>query len=185
VVRYRKRRNDSASHDIAGWLYADVFLALMIVGVGSSVVVRQAVPSVSASPPPSSIQAVVSCNEFAISLDGQLLDASDDKLGEYVETRINDEISRRGWTRESADPALVIVLGGFELFEGAGDGDANARLLRERVRRVVSSLGQVEMRTGGARSVAVGDERVSVGNNGDFVLLMYLLHTNEVEQTCL
>jgi hypothetical protein len=184
VTRYRRRRHDSGSHDIAGWLYADVFLALMIVGVGSSVVVRQAVPSVSASPSPASSRTVVSCNEFAIVIDAQTVDVDDDQLGEYVETQIADEIASRGWFRDDADPALVIVLGGFELYESAGDGDMNARRLRERLRQVVPSLSQVEMRTGGARSTVVGSDRVQVGNNGDFALITYLLHTNDVEPTC-
>ena len=188
VHRHSVRRRNTSSHDIAGWLYADVFLALMIVGVGSSVVVRQMIPSDSVLPPPAAANgqasATVSCREFAVPVDERTVDDTDDALAQRITTAINDEVSRRGWTPETARPALVIVLGGFELYEGAGDGDVNARALRARVRQVVPMLSNVEMRTGGARSTLVDDTRIDVGNNGDFVLVVYLLHTSDMEQEC-
>jgi len=184
VYRYSRRHRVASSHDIAGWLYADVFLALMIMGVGSSVVVRQMVPSDSAVPPPTATQATVSCREFAVPVNGQLADGSDTALAEYVTAAVDGEVMQRGWTSDVARPALVIVLGGFELYESAGDGDANARVLRARLRRVVPMLANVEMRTGGSRSALVDSNQIAVGNNGDFVLVVYLLHSNNVEEEC-
>lgn len=188
VHRHNARRRDTSGHDIAGWLYADVFLALMIMGVGSSVVVRQMIPSDSVLPPPAAANTTslgtVSCREFAIRVDAQTADASDAVLADVVTSAVNGEIFARGWSIDNAQPALVIVLGGFELYESAGDGDVSARAFRARVRRVVPEFANVEMRTGGSRSVVVNDERVDVGNNGDFVLVVYLLHSGEIEQEC-
>ena len=189
VHQHKVRRRDTSSHDIAGWLYADVFLALMIVGVGSSVVVRQVIPSDSVLPPPAAANAAsfatVSCREFAIRVDARTADDSDVVLTDVVRTAMNTEITARGWSVDQVQPALVIVLGGFEMYENAGDGDVSARAFRARVRRVVPEFAHVEMRTGGSRSVVVNDERVDVGNNGDFVLVVYLLHSGEIEQECM
>jgi len=188
MLRHKVRRPNTSSHDIAGWLYADVFLALMIVGVGSSVVVRQVIPSDSVLPPPAAASApwfgTVSCREFAIRIDARTADDSDAVLADVVATAMNSEIVARGWSIDDTQPALVIVLGGFELYESAGDGDMSARALRTRVRRIVPEFANVEMRTGGSRSAVVNDERVDVGNNGDFVLVVYLLHSGEIEQEC-
>lgn len=184
MSRSRFRRRDSGFHDVAGWLYADVFLALMIVGVGSSVVVRQMVPSVSASPPPSpSLQTQLSCQEFAVPISAQIADGSDELLQNHVTERINREMIGRGIEIYEASPAFVIVLGGFELYEAAGDGDANARQLTSRLRQTVPSLTSVEMRTGGARSVLVEGQRTTVGNNGDYLLVVYLMYA-QAEQLC-
>lgn len=172
---------------MAGWLYADVFLALMIMGVGSSVVVRQMVPSDLVSPPPAAANtptAIVSCNEMAVRLDAATIDGTDDELSRVISDAMNAEITQRGWSVDGAQPALVIVLGGFELYESAGDGDANARALRTRLQRVVPILAEVEMRTGGSRSVMVNNAPVNVGNSGEFVLVVYLLHTFEREMEC-
>jgi hypothetical protein len=105
-------------------------------------------------------------------------------LADVVATAMNSEIVARGWSIDDTQPALVIVLGGFELYESAGDGDMSARAFRTRVRRIVPEFSKVEMRTGGSRSAVVNDERVDVGNNGDFVLVVYLLHSGEIEQEC-
>jgi len=188
VHRHSVRRRDTSGHDIAGWLYADVFLALMIMGVGSSVVVRQMIPSDSVLPPPAAADAVslatVSCREFAIRVDAQTADSSDAVLAEVVSAAMFTEVSARGWRVDDVRPAMVIVLGGFEMYESAGDGDASARAFRSRIRGVVPELANVEMRTGGSRSAVVNDQRVDVGNNGEFVLVVYLMHSGEIEQEC-
>jgi hypothetical protein len=184
VYRHKRRQRVASNHDIAGWLYADVFLALMIMGVGSSVVVRQMIPSDSAAPPPAAAQATVSCREFAVPVNAQIVDGTDAALADYVTAAVDRQVMQRGWTSDVARPALVIVLGGFELYESAGDGDANARVLRTRLRRVVPMLTNVEMRTGGSRSALVDSDQIVVGNNGDFVLVVYLLHSDNVEQEC-
>ena len=180
---WRTRSTESSSG--VGWLYADPFLALMLVGFGSSVVVRHAIPSASASPSPAAANAVLSCNEFAVPLAAQLADATDDALRTFITTAIDDEIERRGWELSSARVAFVIVVGGFELYEGAGDGDVNARAMRARIRKIVPALATAEMRTAGARSTTLNDARLPVGNNGDYVLVMYLLHSNNAEMSCL
>jgi len=188
VHQHKVRRRDTSSHDIAGWLYADVFLALMIVGVGSSVVVRQVIPSDSVLPPPAAANAAslgtVSCREFAIRVDARTADDSDAVLADVVTSALNREILARGWSVDNTQLALVIVLGGFEMYENAGDGDVSARAFRSRVRRIVPEFANVEMRTGGSRSAVVNDERVDVGNNGDFMLVVYFLHSSEIEQDC-
>lgn len=188
VYRHNVRRRDTSSQDIAGWLYADVFLALMIVGVGSSVVVRQMIPSDSVLPPPAAANpasiATVSCREFAIHVDAQTADGSDALLADVVTAAMVSEITARRWNVDEVQPALIIVLGGFEMYESAGDGDVSARAFRSRLRRVVPELATVEMRTGGSRSAVVNDQPLDVGNNGEFLLVVYLLHSGEIEREC-
>jgi hypothetical protein len=172
---------------MAGWLYADVFLALMIMGVGSSVVVKQIIPSDAVSSPPAAATALrtrVSCQEFAVLLDAQTVDGTDAQLSNVVTNAISGEIVSRGWSIESVQPALVIVLGGFELYESAGDGDVSARSFRTRLRGAVPMLANVEMRTGGARSTAVDGVQMRVGDSGEFALVVYVLHPYDDEQDC-
>lgn len=184
--RNKQRSRGVSDHFGVGWLYADIFLALMIVGFGSSVVVRQVVPSVSASSPPDTMATThFSCVEFAVAIPAQIADDSDNNLDAHITNKVNEEITRRGWDLTAANVGFVIVAGGFELYENAGDGDMNARSMRSRLQRVSPLLSGVEMRTAGARSVSINDASVSVGNNGDYALVVYLLHSNEREASCL
>jgi hypothetical protein len=168
---FKRRRPQSRSgEDGAGWIYADLFLALMIVGLGSAVITSSSPSSAASTTAPATFQ--LSCAEFPVSVPSNL---SRTNGGEQIEAAITSEISKRGWSGESAKPGLVIVFGGFSGNETAGVGDRRAKSLRATLRAAVPPFQQVEMRTGGAQKVAVNGTSSNVGGAGSFLLVVYLL----------
>jgi hypothetical protein len=67
------------------------------------------------------------------------------------------------------------VMGGFSGNESTGAGDGRARSLLPALRASTPLLQQVEMRTGGARSVRVNGIDTTVGGAGSYLMVMYLL----------
>lgn len=166
----RRRRKFSSGEDGAGWIYADLFLALMIVGLGSAVITSSSPTSgaVTTSAPPTF---QLSCTEFPVKVPNNLSGSG----GAQIEAAITSEISKRGWSGETAKPGLVIVFGGFSVGEGPGDGDRRAQGIRSALRASTPLLQKVEMRSGGASSVTVNGKVNSVGGAGTFLLVVYLL----------
>jgi hypothetical protein len=166
----RRRRQSSSGEDGAGWIYADLFLALMIVGLGSAVITSSSPSGAANTTAPPTFQ--LSCAEFPVRVPSNL---SRTNGGAQIEAAITSEISKRGWSGESAKPGLVIVFGGFSGGENAGAGDRRAQNLRPMLRASVPSFQQVEMRTGGAQNVTVNGTSSDVGGAGSFLLVVYLL----------
>jgi len=166
----RRRRQSSSGEDGAGWIYADLFLALMIVGLGSAVITSSSPSSAASTTAPPTFQ--LSCAEFPVRVPSNLSRASG---GAQIEAAITSEISKRGWSGESAKPGLVIVFGGFSSDENPGEGDRRAQIIRPQLRTSTQLLQKVEMRTGGARSVTVNGRVNTVGGAGSFLLVVYLL----------
>jgi hypothetical protein len=188
-------RRRAASEDGSGWIYADLFLALTVVGLGSAVVSSVAstappappaiaeatttipsttVPVTTTAAPPDVFQ--LSCVEFAIPLPSN---PTSDAGREVIEAAVAAEIASRGWDADSARPGMVLVMGGYEGSEGATAGDVRARSLAPQLRESIPMFADVEMRTLGARVVNVQGSPVTVGGAGDFILVAYLLHTGE------
>ena len=166
----RRRRQSSSAEDGAGWIYADLFLALMIVGLGSAVITSSSPSGAASTTAPPTFQ--LSCAEFAVKVPSNL---SRTNGAAQIEAAITTEISKRGWSGESAKPGLVIVFGGFSGGENTGAGDRRAQDLRPTLRVAVPQFQQVEMRTGGASSVKVNGQVNTVGGAGSFLLVVYLL----------
>lgn len=162
------RRRSSGGEDGTGWIYADLFLALTIVGLGSAVVTSSS-PS-SAAEAPKTFQ--LSCAEFPVRVPNNVR-----SNGAQIDTAISQEIAKRGWSAESSKPGLVIVMGGFGSNESPGDGDGRAKNLTPSLRAASPQLASVEMRTAGARSVTVNGQQTSVGGAGSYVLVVYLLYS--------
>jgi hypothetical protein len=163
------RRKSSSGEDGAGWIYADLFLALMIVGLGSSIVSTVS-PAAGANPADRTFQ--LSCAEFAVRVPA---DVSATRGGAQIEQAIGAEIAKRGWSSDTAKPGLVILMGGFSGSETPGAGDGRAKSLLPRLRQSTPLLQQVEMRTAGARSVRVDGRETTVGGAGSYLLVTYLL----------
>ena len=166
--RFGLRRKKDSAEDGTGWIYADLFLALTIVGLGSAAVTTSA-PSSSATAP-KTFQ--LSCAEFPVRVPGNVR-----SNGAQIDNAINQEIAKRGWSAESSKPGLVIVMGGFSSNESPGDGDGRAKSLTSSLRAASPLLTSVEMRTAGARSVSVNGQQTSVGGAGSYVLVVYLLYS--------
>lgn len=156
----------SSGEDGAGWIYADLFLALMVVGLGSSVVTTS-------SPSQAAVENKtfqLSCTEFAVKVPGNVSE-NDPR----IEASINGEITKRGWTAENSKPGLVLVMGGFASSESPGNGDARAQQILPRLRKSSPLLSQVEMRTGGATAIRVNGTKQFVGGAGSYLMIVYLL----------
>lgn len=170
------RRKSSSGEDGAGWIYADLFLALMIVGLGSAVIT-------SSSPSPQSAAAKtfqLSCAEFAVRVPGNVRSG-----GAAIESAVAAEIAKRGWSPDSSKPGLVIVMGGFSGSESPGAGDARAQSILGQLRASTPLLQQVEMRTAGARSVHVDGVNTTVGGAGSFLMVTYLLFSGpQLSEDC-
>ncbi|MFM8554164.1 MAG: hypothetical protein ACKOBO_06085 [Acidimicrobiales bacterium] len=165
--------------DGAGWIYADLFLALMVVGLGSAVITASA-PSggATATTAPPTFQ--LSCVEFPVKVPANVKTG-----GPRIETAITEELQRRGWTADQAKPGLVIVMGGFGGGETPGDGDGRAKARLGALRASTPLLERVEMRTGGAQVVTVNGKRVTVGGAGSYLMVVYLLFSGPVlEEDC-
>jgi hypothetical protein len=169
MARWRRRPN--GGEDGVGWIYADLFLALTIVGLGSAIVTVSS-PAGGAAPTTVPRTFQLSCREFAVKVPGNL---DPGRGGAEIERAIAAEIADRGWTDDVAKPGFVLVMGGFGSAESPGDGDRRAKALLPRLRRSTELLQGVEMRTGGARSVRIDGKNTTVGGAGSFTMVTYLL----------
>jgi hypothetical protein len=170
------RRKPSSGEDGAGWIYADLFLALMIVGLGSAVVTTS--PASGSTPAPKTFQ--LSCAEFAVRVPRNIRSG-----GAAIETAVASELAKRGWSAESSKPGLVIVMGGFSGSESPGAGDNRAQGILSQLRASTPLLQQVEMRTAGARSVRVNGTATTVGGAGSYLMVTYLLFSGpQLQEDC-
>jgi hypothetical protein len=170
------RRKPSSGEDGAGWIYADLFLALMIVGLGSAVVTTS--PASGSTPAPKTFQ--LSCAEFAVRVPRNIRSG-----GAAIETAVASELAKRGWSPESLKPGLVIVMGGFSGSESPGAGDNRAQGILSQLRASTPLLQQVEMRTAGARSVRVNGTATTVGGAGSYLMVTYLLFSGpQLQEDC-
>ena len=170
------RRKPSSGEDGAGWIYADLFLALMIVGLGSAVVTTS--PASGSTPAPKTFQ--LSCAEFAVRVPRNIRSG-----GVAIETAVASELAKRGWSLESSKPGLVIVMGGFSGSESPGAGDNRAQGILSQLRASTPLLQQVEMRTAGARSVRVNGTATTVGGAGSYLMVTYLLFSGpQLQEDC-
>jgi hypothetical protein len=176
--RFGVRRRPKTSEDGTGWIYADLFLAMFVVGLGSAIVTTSAPSSGAQVPTEKTFQ--LSCQEFSIKLPGNVASS-----GPVVESEVAAEIGRRGWAPEASKPGLVIVVGGYNDNEEPRDGDSRARGILPRLRSSISLLENVEMRTSGSRSVLVEGQRYAVGGAGSYQLLVYLLYSGQqLDEDC-
>lgn len=170
------RRKSSSGEDGAGWIYADLFLALMIVGLGSAVVTT----SPASGSPAAQKTFQLSCAEFAVRVPGNIRGG-----GAAIESAVAAEIAKRGWSPDSSKPGLVIVMGGFSGSESPGAGDNRAQGVLPQLRASTPLLQQVEMRTAGARSVRVNGVATTVGGAGSYLMVTYLLFSGpQLQEDC-
>lgn len=167
----RRRRRPSGGEDGTGWIYADLFLALTIVGLGSAIVTVSS-PAGGAAPTTAPKTFQLSCREFAVKVPGNL---NPERGGTQIEKAVADEIAERGWNADIAKPGFVLLMGGFGDSESPGDGDRRAKALLPRLRTSTELLQGVEMRTGGARSVRIDGKNTTVGGAGSYLMVTYLL----------
>jgi hypothetical protein len=177
VSRRFGRRKAGSEEGNAGWIYADLFLALTIVGLGSAVISNVSADGSSTPTTVANQTFRLSCNEFFIPLSHAQVAAGKSAIGAVIDSAVSAEIARRGWKPEQAKPGLVILAGGLAGGEDAGRGDARAQAELMTVRGSTGILTNVEFRTIGASAVDVNGQRKSVGGAGNFGLIMYLVYS--------
>jgi hypothetical protein len=183
--RLLSRRRHSGE-DGARSIYADGFLALMLVGLGSAIVTSSS-PSPAAQAATSTTVAItktfqLSCTEFVIRPESNL---SPEVGGKQIEAAVGEEIARRGWAPDTAKPGFVIVMGGFSGNEGPGDGSNRAKSLQPALRKSTPMLRAVEMRAIGSKAAAVNGAQQAIGGAGSYLLVVYLLYSGpQLEEDC-
>lgn len=171
----RRRRTEE---DGTGWIYADLFLAMMVVGMGSAIISTAVPTSGGQAPVQQTFQ--LSCTEFAIKLPPNVAAS-----GPVVDSEVAAEIARRGWTPETSKPGLAIVMGGYNSNEAPGNGDSRARQIVPRLREASPLLTDIEMRTVGARGITVDGQQFTVGGAGSYLMVVYLLFSGPpLEEDC-
>ena len=187
------RRRRGSGEDGAGWIYADLFLALTIVGLGSaSITAGDAFGSDAPTPTTTTVASdatlpifQLSCVEFGIELPRAIVDKGTNFVGAEIQKRVAREITTRGWNELQAKPGLAILSGGFDEDQKYTDGARLAQATVALVRSSTSLLGGIEIRTTGARVIQVNGVQVSVGAAGDFVLVVYLAYSGPpIEENC-
>lgn len=176
---FARRRGNSEEAGGAGWIYADLFLALMVVGLGSAVITSSS--PASGSPAASAMPTYqLSCAEFPVRVPRTI-----SRGGPEIEKAISSEIAKRGWAADAAKPGLIIVVGGFSSPETVGAGDGRARQIIPSLRKSTPLFEKVEMRTAGARAITVNGSQVSVGGAGSYLLVVYLIYSGpQLSEDC-
>lgn len=187
------RRRRGSGDEGAGWIYADLFLALTIVGLGSAVVTAgNAFGSDVSGPASTTVSSTttlpvlrLSCVEFGIPLSSDVIEAGPTSIGSAVSEGVANEIAARGWSSDQARPGLAILSGGFNVDQDHVDGVRLAQAQVGLVRSSTPLLAGVEMRTTGARVIQVNGKQVAVGDAGNYVLVVYLVHSGPpTEENC-
>jgi len=185
VPRGFARRRGGEDGGAAGWIYADLFLALMIVGLGSAVVTTAGAEGTKPPVEPLVSTFRLSCEEFLIPLPYRLVNRGKVAIGQTIDAAVAQELAKRGWETDQGKPGLVIVAGGVSSNETAGDGDRRAQRLSPTIRNSSELLKSVEIRTIGAPAVGVNGVRTSIGSAGNYGLIVYLVYSGgELLENC-
>lgn len=188
----REERESSSPLGVAGWLYADLFLALVIVGLAATTI---RVSSLAPDEPAETVatttttiptlQFQLSCTEAFLSPELLVLDSG---LADRVTRWLEERIQERGWTLETAKPGLVFVYSGYD---GEGDGQisqakSRANEMAVRLRGSVPLLSNVEIRAGASQSQVVNEEMINIGGSGSFAAIVYFVYQGEsADEICL
>ncbi len=179
------RRGGGDESGAAGWIYADLFLAMMVVGLGSAVVTTVGAGGTKPLVEPLVSTFRLSCEEFLVPLSAGLVSRGKTAIGASVDAAVAKELAKRGWETDQGKPGLVIVAGGVSSNETAGDGDARAQRLSPTIRNSSELLKSVEIRTIGASAVRLNGARKLIGSAGNYGLIVYLVYSGgELLENC-
>ena len=186
----REERESSSPLGIAGWLYADLFLALVIVGLAattfraSSLATNETSETVSTTTTVPTLQFQLSCTEAFLSPELLVIDSG---LADRVTRWIEERIQERGWTLETAKPGLVFVYSGYDGREGdqISRADARANELAVILRNNVPLLSNVEIRAGARKNLQVNGRDLAIGGSDSFAAIVYFVYRGEpLEESC-
>lgn len=177
---------DSDELSVAGWVYADLLLALSIVALGATsfLVVAKNLPAddsvsssttISTTTIPEIQVANLSCDELVFRFTQSELEASAASLGERFDDRVRQHAATNGL--RDAKVGIMLLFGGYDTrSESASDGKKRADQIKSAIRSTSLQLRSVETRTGGASQITQGTAVLDVGGPKDFAIIAYLVY---------
>jgi len=184
-VSTRAERESTSPLGVAGWLYADLFLALVVVGLAAMTFRTSSPPNEEAQEvAATTTTASVSNRQFQLSCTEAFM--APEILGneagrvDRVTRFLKETIQDRGWTLENAKPGLVFVYGGYD--DESERADNEAADLASKLTGEVPLLAKVEIRSGARKQLAVNGRNIPVGGSGSFAAIVYFVYQGEPEK---
>lgn len=176
---------------LAGWLYADLLLALVVVGFATAWITQSSPPPPKPTSPPSSVSTTTTTSTTTTAPDGpvtfqlscdemfigpEILGLSPLERDAQVRNLVEEAKLMYGWKPDDAKPAIVLLYGGHQ--GDAAKGERAAALMGDNLRKELPDLfGRVEMRSGGATSVNVNGQKQKIGtSNTNVGMLIYFVY---------
>ena len=193
-------KRDEGPMSLSGWLFADLFLALIVVGFSLSWVTKEEAAK-STEPPatttttttipmqpqettttvPSVYQ--LSCQEFGIPLN--LNDGLDETV-RLINRAIRDEISLRGWNPDDVKPGLINLFAGYletgDIKSDQRGASSRADDLKKKLIAEIPEFARIDIRASIGRSTQVdtglgGSKSFSATNNSSYVMVIYFVYS--------
>ena len=178
--------NDELS--IAGWIYADLLLALRVIALGAAsfIVTGNNLPTPPEEPTTATStttttlevqSANLSCDEMVFRFtDSQLKNPTE--LGERFDREVLQHAENR--VLRSAKVGIMLIYGGYDSQqESAKDGKSRADEAVSLIRRISPQVSNVETRTGGATNISDSNQQLTIGGPGDFAIVVYLIYDGD------
>jgi len=185
-------QNENADGDelsVAGWVYADLLLALSIVALGATsflVVVTNPPEDDSGSSPttvptttiPEIQVANLSCDELVFKFTRTELETSPASLGARFDNRVRQHADANGL--RDAKVGIMLLFGGYNTrSERTSAGKKRADEIELALRATSLQLRSVETRTYGASQITQGATELEVGGSQDFAIVAYLVYDGD------
>ena len=180
--------DDNQDYDelsIAGWIYADLLLALSVIALGAAsfIVIGNNLPSPPEEPTTATSttlevqSANLSCDEMVFRFtDSQLKNPTE--LGERFDREVLQHAENR--VLRSAKVGIMLIYGGYDSQqESAKDGKSRADEAVSLIRRISPQISNVETRTGGATNISDSNQQLTIGGPGDFAIVVYLIYDGD------
>ncbi len=145
---------------LAGWLFADLLLALAVIFIGMSMIPRRT------QEPPTRV--VLDCRPF-YHVFGEEEVSDTVGFGRGLSRLITDSLQRRDLT--DPRPAVVLLFGGYNRSETVGHGQGRALRKVPVLRGAYNGFRSVPIRSYGSRRM----DTVPIGDAGRYGLLIYFV----------
>ncbi|MBM4077858.1 MAG: hypothetical protein FJ267_19690 [Planctomycetes bacterium] len=185
-------QNENADGDelsVAGWVYADLLLALSIVALGATsfLVVVTNLPEKEPGPSSTTIPtttvpeiqvANLSCDELVFKFTRTELETSPASLGARFDNRVRQYADANGL--RDAKVGIMLLFGGYDTqSERTSAGKKRADDSEPILRSNSQQLRSVEARTGGASRITQGTKELQIGGPEDFAIVAYLVYDGD------
>lgn len=195
-------KRDDGPMSLSGWLFADLFLALIVVGFSLSWVTKEEAAK-STEPPATTTTTTtipmqpfettttlatvyqLSCQEFGIPLNLNLNEGLDETV-RLIDRAIRDEISRRGWNSNDVKPGLINLFAGYletgDVKSDQRGASSRAEALKKKLVLEIPEFARIDIRASIARSTQVdtglgGSKSFSATSNSSYVMVIYFVYS--------